>query len=312
MANYALTANFASFFGRINPSAAFETKAAGEYKTITGLLENPNGPAGILSPTCFLQGSYKQDTAIYSINDVDIVALCQLWQPRARFGSGASLARNEIFRTIARPLWADARYADKVRYGSHSMCVKVDLGIKVEILPAVFVPGNNDPAKEPFRLYRPETGTWEDGFARHHQYWLTQKNQGSRTSGNFKPCIKVIKHLRSFHNLDTISFHIECVLYALPDDLYQGGPADYIAAVLYHISSLTADQWYGTPLVTPCNERKVFTAAEWSRDSWNRFHQRVRLWASLALAANAATTKKEAIETWQLLLGRDRFPTETV
>jgi hypothetical protein len=36
------------------------------------------------------------------------------------------------------------------------MCVKVDLGIKVEILPVVFKQGTNDWQAEPFRLYRPE------------------------------------------------------------------------------------------------------------------------------------------------------------
>ena len=82
MANHALTQHFASFFKKLNPSPSFEATAASEHKTIRGLIENPNGPAASLLPTCFLQGSYryKQDTAIYTINDVDLVVLCRLWQ----------------------------------------------------------------------------------------------------------------------------------------------------------------------------------------------------------------------------------------
>ena len=81
MAYFALSENFGAFFNRLNPSSTFEKRAASEHATITGLIEDRKGLAASLSPRCFLQGSYKQNTAIYTINDVDIVALCALWQP---------------------------------------------------------------------------------------------------------------------------------------------------------------------------------------------------------------------------------------
>src|ERR1700682_3155894 len=130
MAVYTLSDHFAVFFGRLNPSASFESTASSQYNTIKGLIEDPNGAAGILHPNCFLQGSYKQQTAIHSINDVDIVALCQLWFPGS--SSGRSFGRDEIFQIVAAPLMNDRRYQSKVRYGVNSMCIKVDLGIKVE------------------------------------------------------------------------------------------------------------------------------------------------------------------------------------
>ncbi len=82
MAHHSLSAHFNSFFKRLNPSLTFEQQAAREHKTITNLIENPYSLASELSPHCFLQGSYKQDTAIYTINDVDIVTLCKLWHPK--------------------------------------------------------------------------------------------------------------------------------------------------------------------------------------------------------------------------------------
>src|SRR5437879_5957256 len=117
------------------------------------------------------------------------------------------------------------------------MCIKVDLGIKVEILPVVFKAGNVDSNAEPFVLYRPETGKWEDGFAPCHQAWLTLKNADNVTQGNFIPEIKVLKHIRSLFGLKSVSFHIECLLYFLDDAHFVGGPADYLAAIFRKIAA---------------------------------------------------------------------------
>jgi len=69
MAHHTLSANFSYFFSRINPSDSFQKTALGEHQTITSLIEASYGLASELSPKCFLQGSYKQETAIYTIND---------------------------------------------------------------------------------------------------------------------------------------------------------------------------------------------------------------------------------------------------
>lgn len=111
MAYHAYSSNFATFFRKLNPSRSFEQTASSEYGSIKALLKNPYGVARNLSPRCFLQGSYRQETAIYTINDVDIVALCELWQPGG--GTGSSCGRDDIFATIASPLRNDPRYRNK-------------------------------------------------------------------------------------------------------------------------------------------------------------------------------------------------------
>jgi hypothetical protein len=309
MANHSLPGHFAYFFGRLNPGTSFESAASSQYNTIKGLIEDRNGAAGILQPTCFLQGSYKQQNAIYTINDVDIVALCQLWFPGG--SSARSFGRDEIFQTVAAPLMNDGRYRSKVAYRSTSMCIKVDLGIKVEILPVVFKAGHEDPAHEPFVLYRPTTQTWEDGFARYHQVYLSQKNRVEKTAGNFIPAIKVFKHLRSLSNIAAVSFHIECLLYSLSDSLFLGSPADYIPALLGVIAGNPAATWYGKVIRTPCGDRDIFRASEWSAEAWNIFHASAQRWSQLAAAARNASTKADAIRLWKMLLGDAYFP-ETV
>ncbi len=309
MAVHALSGHFDYFFRRLNPSPSFERQAASEHASIIRLIENPSGPTGVLSPRCFLQGSYRQQTAIYTINDVDIIALCQLWQPGPEGGS-RSWSRDEIFATIAAPLRSDGRYRDKVRYNDTSMCVKVDLGIKVEILPVVYKAGNNDFNTEPFRLYRPQRGQWEDGYARYHQRWLSYKNSTDKTGGNFIPAIKVLKHIRSEFGQKAVSFHIECLLHALPDELFRGSPANYITTVLQYIAVTPAETWYARGLKTPVGERTIFNAAEWGRESWLEFHKLVVLAARAAHLASTNPDRQQAIEAWQLILGKDFFPTQ--
>ncbi|MFI5174774.1 MAG: hypothetical protein ACHQKY_07955 [Terriglobia bacterium] len=110
MAIQILSDHFKYFFTRLNPSQTFQSVASSQYNSIKGLIEDRYGLAANLSPKCFLQGSYGQETAIYTINDVDIVTLCNLWQPPAGGPRTKTYDRTEIFNAIASPLLNDYRY----------------------------------------------------------------------------------------------------------------------------------------------------------------------------------------------------------
>lgn len=308
MATHALTDQFNRFFARLNPSGSFEQTAAGEYAAIKGLIEKPSGAAGAIAPHCFLQGSYRQETAVYAINDIDIVALCQLWFPPTPGYGAVPWTRDQIFDTVAAAISADLAYAGKVRYGPTSMVIKVDLPIKVEVLPVVYRSGNSDESIEPFILFRPETQAWEDGWARTHQYLLTQKNTALGVGGNFKPMIKVLKHLRSLWDVDAVSFHLECLLYSLPNLVFVGGPANYITNALMAVAAKPATTWYHEGLLTPCADRNIFTAAEWPYGSWAAFHAAIGTWLYTAASATNSQSKADAIAHWQALLGNAYFP----
>jgi hypothetical protein len=294
---------------RLNPSATFLQTAASQHNSIRALIEDANGPSAELAPMTFLQGSYRQQTAIYTINDVDIVVLCNLSYPGTPgAGGGKSYSRDEIFRIIAAPLLGDGRYRGKVRYSPTSMCIKVDLSIKVEILPVVFKRGTTDSSREPFVLHRPETGNWEDGYARYHQAWLTFKNGDGNTGGNFIPAIKVLKHIRSRFNLKAVSFHIECLLFRLENENFEGGTADWLARVLRRIASYPANEWYAARIMTPCGDRDIFTGTEWAPQEWVKFHGVIVECSRVAEVAINMQSEMEAIACWQAILGTDFFP----
>lgn len=306
MAVHNLTEHFNYFFSRINPAQTWVARASSEYNTVKDLIEDAEGAAAELEPEVFLQGSYDRQTAIYAINDIDIVAICRLWYP-APPGGGAGWGRDRIFQALAQPLLDYGPYSDKVSYSAQSMCIKLDLGIKIEILPAVFAQGNNDSGVEPFYLYRPESGNWEQGFARYHQQHLTNKN--ARTGGNFIPCIKVLKHMRNRFGHDVASFHIECLLHSLHDASFLGSPADYMADAITVISAHPAQVWWGFPLMTPCGDRRLFSASEWNWDAWAQFHALIAAAQPWTQEAVRTDDRARAIECWQQIVGTDFFPT---
>lgn len=306
MAVHSLSDNFASFFSRINPSPTWVTKASSQYNSIKDLLESAIGNVAQLKPKIFLQGSYGRDTAIYTINDLDIVALCDLWYPPAQGVGGVGWSRDKIFDSLAEPLLNDGRYASKVVYGPQSMCIKMDLGIKVEILPAVFRRGNNDPNIEPFYLYRPDRGRWEEGVAKYHQFYLTEKNR--HTNGNFIPMVKVLKHIRSHFNSNAVSFHLECLLHKMKDQYFEGNPADYITEVISRIAIHNSAEWQSWDIETPCGDRKLFSDSEWKASDWAAFHLLLSKITPVLIEAVSTEDKHRAVQCWQAVLGDDFFP----
>jgi Second Messenger Oligonucleotide or Dinucleotide Synthetase domain len=318
MAVHALSANFSSFFGGLNPSPTSEQRASSQYNSLKSVLESDATLKSQLDPVCMLQGSYRWQTATHDINDVDIVLLCRgLVLPANALAAagGYGWSRGRIFEAIESAIRADGRYAWKlVPAKPTSMCVKLDLGIKVEILPAVRNANLPVGEIEPFYLWRPSSGQWELGYAGRHRQYLSLKNRahnlftGTGTDGNFIPMIKVVKHMRDMAGLDAVSFHIETLLYHIADQHFLGSPAVYIPAVLRAITARSADEWYGQRVMTPCGDRDIFTSTEWTRSSWNSFYEAASRWAILADIAGGNPDRGAAIKRWKNLFGNDYFP----
>lgn len=310
MAVNELTKHFQVFLSNINPPTTYEQIASREYKSIKSLLENIEGPAGAIMPVCFLQGSYKQDTAIHTINDIDIVALCSLLSQPISNGDTRRWTRNQIFDTLASAISRDSRYKDKIRYNDHSICVKVDLEIKVEILPAVKKAGTPITDIEPFRIYKPDLKSFVDAYAREHQKRITQKNK--ETNNMFKPLIKAFKHLRDTWPLseanDAVSFHIECLLYRVPNSLFTASVSDTLVDALSWVANFSPSQAATSDITSPCGDKVVFSDNEWKEASYTRFNALVKQWASIAKLANEESDVNLAISHWKRLLGNDYFP----
>lgn len=310
-AKHKLSQNFTAFFKRINPSPTYEETAASAHSQITDLIEDVDGPAGDLRINCFLQGSYKRDTAIHTINDVDVVALCSLSHtPLAN-----QKTRDQIFKMITDAITSNETYRDKVQYRKRSVCIKViPKGIKIEVLPALRMRGK--PYEyEPFYIFHPNEdesidGYWQQSFARQHQRLITQKN--SDTNGNLIPIIKALKHLRFIDNHladeDAVSFRLECLLYALKNSIYNGSMCECIEMVLQSIAGFMPAKAQESRLTSPCRDKKLFHQEEWDISAYTRFHNVVVRWYEIAQNANREHDKEKAISLWKDLLGENYFP----
>ena len=80
--------------------------------------------------------------------------------------------------------------------------------------------------------------------------------------------------------------------FALPDHVFHGSIPDCLAQVLTAIALVPAATWYGQVLRPPSGEdRGIFTAGEWGRESWGAFHKAVEIWARGA--TNAVQARPE-------------------
>ncbi len=306
--NNKLSSNFAAFFSKINPSKTYKNIAASAHSNITSLIEKSDGPAKDYKIKCFLQGSYKRNTAIHTINDVDIIAACDLSYKE----SANQNTRNQIFKVISDSIGEAETYREKIKFNNESVCVKVLLsGIKIEILPALKIIGKPID-HEPFYTFLPNnnfSGSWKKTYAKKHQVLCTQKN--SQTDGLFIPLIKVFKHLRFIENSlsETIvpSFYIECLLYALKNTIYSGSISDCIEAVLQSLAGFSADKAYQSGLKSPCKDEVIFGTKKWCREDYNKFNSSVKKWYEIVKYANQLEDKDKAIDSWKSLLGDSYF-----
>ena len=138
--------------------------------------------------------------------------------------------------------------------------------------------------------------------------WSGDCRSGTGCSTSFRIIEPTLGGQLSKYSSNAVSFHVECLLFSLPDSLFVGGPADHITATLSYIAATPASTWYNSGLKTPCGERYVFGESEWGWASWDAFHKSVVVWADCALSATGAVDRDTAIKFWQLLLGEDFFP----
>ncbi|HEV3483086.1 MAG TPA: hypothetical protein VGR97_12250, partial [Candidatus Acidoferrales bacterium] len=60
---------------------------------------------------------------------------------------------------------------------------------------------------------------------------------------------------------------------------------------------------------TPCGERNIFVANEWTLASWQLFHNTLtKIWAKGSTLASQSADRTQAIEVWRIVFGEAYFP----
>jgi hypothetical protein len=268
------------------PSDATASRAISTHESVRGVL-------GDTEYATLLQGSYKNDTALWEMNDVDIVAVSRNLVSRAFSGTtgGDGVAWPEIFARVERKLQSDARYAG--RWTREDKCIRLNTEIKIDIVPAVRIA---DAAADPISIYSFRAAQERRNWPRGH-YEAGARKSGL-TSGAYKQTVRLFKRwTRCWFSDRKIapSYYVECLVHAQQPQLFTGNLArDFVA-----LGGAMVLLQYGTSaLPRLCGEGNLFSADEWAQTPFGDFQRVLRAALSHAQAALGARTDTQARAYW--------------
>lgn len=210
----------------------------------------------------FLQGSYKNDTAIYDINDIDIVAVRisnvpHLWE--------------DIFDDIQAKVSSFAFYRGKVTKGNK--CVKLVLqNKKVDVVPAVrqdVYNGSRNSFDEPIQVFDRAKQVVIHNYPKTHYDNGAKKNKS--TNGNYKKCVRLMKNFVKNHNgTDTApSFYLECLIYSYSDASFaKNSLIESFYFICNHIANATD---FNVNFKSVAKDKTTISNTEWSNVNFIKF-----------------------------------------
>ena len=232
------------------------TQSAATYQTVRNVLERSDAPYAHRSYSTFLQGSYGNDTNIYSDSDVDIVIrLDSVFYSDLSSLSESDKSIYDANRSPAQYSWSEFRN-EVIAQLTKAYSASVQPGAK-----AIFIAGNGTrrdadvlPAAE-FRRYFRYASAADQHFAEGICFWLpngtqiinypkqhsancTAKHQ--RTNSWFKPTVRILKNMRN--------------AMIAKGRLAEGlAPSYFVEGMLYNVPDANFGASYGNTLVSALN-----------------------------------------------------------
>lgn len=225
------------------------TQSATTYATIKGVLENPASPYYPKSFEPFLQGSYGNDTNVYSESDVDIVMLLTsvYYYDLSNMTESEQAAYNAQrtpgsythaeFKTAVTG-WLTKEFGPTVKAGKKAIRIPGN-GTRrdADVLIASafrrylgYSSANPNNYHKGICFWLPD-GTRVENFPKQHSANCTTKHQN--TSSRFKPMVRIWKNLRNRMVADATitkalapSYFIEGMLWNVPNSLFVNSYVD--------------------------------------------------------------------------------------
>lgn len=293
------------FLSNINPSQTYVDRAISEHKTLRGHIEESD----ILSeyrPTTFLQGSYRKNTAIEMIKDVDVVCL---FTGEYYYFAPGEIVNNpftpeKVYTLLYSALSSMPMYKDKLRPQKRS--IGIEMGIQLDVIPAIAGPPGID--ADPIRI--PEKGSdgnmrWVDTYTRTDIGLCSEKN--SRCDNNFVPIVKMLKYWRNVRlskSQTPCSYFLETLLHRVPDDIYSGSIAPAFVGVCMWIVKNITPKFAGSVGLLMTGGDNLFSSSNWSLLNYSIFYdQLMRDTYALAIGLNKETDD-DATEEWRSVFGQ--------
>jgi predicted nucleotidyltransferase len=228
------------------------------YATIKGRLEAAGSADNGKDYSIFLQGSYANDTNIYSESDVDVVIrlnsvfyhdLSLLPEDQkaawAKVFPDAEYGYYDFKRDVL--AWLNASYPGAVTSGDKAINIaasgnrrKADVIVAIEYRRYYKFLTVNDQSYTSGISFKSADGTLIANYPKQHSENCTSKHQA--TSSWFKPMVRIFKNMRrTMVDQDLLeagiapSYYIEGLLYNVPADKFGRSYADAFLACLSYI-----------------------------------------------------------------------------
>lgn len=219
------------------------TQSSTTYNSIKATLDATDTPYAAKSYKVFLQGSYGNDTNIYSESDVDIVIrlddcfhhdLSQLpveQQEGFRTSHSDATYTHQDFKADVLAVLSGT-YGNNVNSGEKAIAVAASGNRrKSDVIAAIqyrryhkFL-SNSDQSYDEGICFYTNAGTKIANYPKQHSENLTTKHQG--TSRWFKPMVRILKNMRSRLIAEGMledgvapSYYLEGLLYNVPNDKF--------------------------------------------------------------------------------------------
>lgn len=285
-----LEKNFKIFASNIQPSESHREDAISAHQTLRDKLKENEELKDVFEGS-FLAGSYKRQTAVKPIKDVDIVVMLSQEKGSAR----NTLAWVE---GILNAIGYSAKTAKQRR------SIRIDLAnVTMDIVPALIPWGKDDRLKVPCR----EDDEWLLSHPKKHIENASALNQKS-LDGRYVPIVKMLKWWKIFFvkQKHPKGFFLE-LLCGLHLDFNATSFAEGFTSVLSNMVN-----FYGAdPVVLPeiddpgISGEKILTGMELSE--FRVFMQRVSEAKSIAEEALREESEIESVKKWRKLFGSE-FP----
>lgn len=256
------------------------------------LHQNVRSLLGDTDYATFLQGSYKNDTALWDMNDVDIVAVTRGIYSGHFAGAIATsgIPWDEVFSRIERMLHGDSRYRGK--WQREDKCIRLNTGVKIDIVPAVYIAG---PELDPVAIFSFSSGAERKNWPRDHYHAGTAKS--SRTNGAYKQTVRMLKRwARCCFGTRKVapSYFLECAVYAQPDFMFTGDLERDFVTIGQQLASLP----YSAGLPRLAGDGNLLSHNEWDVSRFVEFQLTLQKALWFAQAALTAQVEQQARELW--------------
>ncbi len=267
------------------PTATRTSQVKALHENIRSALDN----SGAHKYDTFLQGSYRNGTAIKEINDVDIVALYDPWRSPATASDWGSL-----FDEIANVLRRTSLVTGAVSLGDK--CVKLGTSPKADVVPAI----SQSPysSTDPVMIYSRSNRQERPNYPRTH-YSNGVKKQAA-AGDTYKATVRLFKRwARQYESLVAPSFYIECAVHSVPSSKFDS----YLPLSFARVGTALLGYTTSTVILSVAGDKDILVSSEWQPSNFSDFQRKLTSDVRRVMDAMQAPTATLAEAQWKLAFG---------